>query len=81
MDINAGKSTKKASYLRILSDYRVILTFLTTFIPLTVYTLMGPTYSLYLKESLDVGPSESGYIMGLGSLSYAIFCPITGKLA
>jgi len=74
----SGKCLKKASYLRIMRDYKIVLTWLSVFSVLSIFTLMGPTYALYIEESLNVRSSDSGYIMGVGSFVYAFFCPIIG---
>ena len=66
--------------MRILVDYKNFITILVVFIPVSTFTMMGPTYSIYLEENLNITPSISGYIMGAGSIMFAICCVINGRI-
>ena len=72
------EKVKYVSYLKIFMDYRIILNFLTVFLPAVSYTVLAPSYAIYLKESLEISPAGTGYIIGLQAIANILFCPIIG---
>ena len=59
-------------------DYRIILNFLTVFFPAVSYTVLAPSFAIYLKESLEISPAGTGYIIGVQSIANILVCPIVG---
>ena len=59
-------------------DFRIILNFLTVFFPAVSYSILAPSYAIYLKESLKISPAGTGYIIGLQAIANILFCPIIG---
>ena len=47
---------------------------------MSAVTMLNPTYALYLETTLDIKPSNSGYILAISTGCYALFCPIVAIL-
>lgn len=46
--------------------------------PAVAYTLLNPSYALYLYDTLKISPEGTGYIIGINSITYIVFCPLVG---
>jgi MFS family permease len=64
-----------------LLNFNIFLTLLITFLPWLAYTLLIPTYSLYLMDTLDISASFTGYLLGINAISFIICAPITSYLS
>lgn len=61
-------------------DLKIVLTCLCIFLPSIAVCLLNPTIGKYLKDTLNITPVYSGYIVGIAAVVFTIQAPIVGYL-